>query len=398
MKNDWIEVELGEVADIISGKNQKEVENPNGEFPIYGSGGVFGFADQYLCPPGTTVIGRKGTINSPIFVNEKFWNVDTAFGIHPFEYVLPKLLFYFCKGFNFKNLDKSTTIPSLAKRDLLKIDFPLIPLPEQRAIVARVEELFSELDHAISNLKSAQAKLEIYRQAVLKKAFEGGFTSNIDSFVSELPETWRKLKLGAILRVSSGKGLTSSQMDGGDYNVYGGNGKNGNHSSYLFEEAKLIIGRVGVRCGVTHITSPKSWVTDNALVVEFKENETHDLKFMKLKLEFENLNKLSNSTAQPVISGSKIYEYEVMIPDFNEQLQIVQEIESRLSVADKLAETIQTNMLKSESLKQSILKQAFEGKLLMEAELEACRKEADWEPAEKLLERIKKEKSKAKKS
>ncbi|MBR9773454.1 MAG: hypothetical protein GYB55_00025 [Cytophagales bacterium] len=87
-----------------------------------------------------------------------------------------------------------------------------------------------------------------------------------------------------------------------------------------------------------------------------------------------------------------------MIPDFNEQLQIVQEIESRLSVADKLAETIQTNMLKSESLKQSILKQAFEGKLLMEAELEACRKEADWEPAEKLLERIKKEKSKAKKS
>ena len=231
MKNDWIEVELGEVADIISGKNQKEVENPNGEFPIYGSGGVFGFADQYLCPPGTTVIGRKGTINSPIFVNEKFWNVDTAFGIHPFEYVLPKLLFYFCKGFNFKNLDKSTTIPSLAKRDLLKIDFPLIPLPEQRAIVARVEELFSELDHAISNLKSAQAKLEIYRQAVLKKAFEGGFTSNIDSFVSELPETWRKLKLGAILRVSSGKGLTSSQMDGGDYNVYGGNGKNGNHSS-----------------------------------------------------------------------------------------------------------------------------------------------------------------------
>ncbi|MFC3417161.1 restriction endonuclease subunit S [Algoriphagus hitonicola] len=172
----WVLVALGEIAEIISGKNQKEVENPNGEYPIYGSGGVFGFADQYLCPPGTTVIGRKGTINNPIFVNEKFWNVDTAFGIHPCEYVLPKLLFYFCKGFNFKKLDKSTTIPSLAKRDLLQIDFPLIPLPEQRAIVARIEELFSELDHAIANLKSAQAKLEIYRQAVLKKAFDGGFT------------------------------------------------------------------------------------------------------------------------------------------------------------------------------------------------------------------------------
>ncbi|MDO6436280.1 restriction endonuclease subunit S [Cyclobacterium sp. 1_MG-2023] len=397
MKNDWIEVELGEVADIISGKNQKEVENPNGEFPIYGSGGVFGFADQYLCPPGTTVIGRKGTINNPIFVNEKFWNVDTAFGIHPFEYVLPKLLFYFCKGFNFKKLDKSTTIPSLAKRDLLKIDFPLIPLPEQRAIVARIEELFSELDHAIANLKSAQAKIEIYRQAVLKKAFEGGFMSNSNQLTNAF-ENWKRIKLGEIIKVSSGKGLTSNQMDGGKFAVYGGNGKNGNHSEYLFEDQKLIIGRVGVRCGVTHITLPFSWVTDNALVVEFKEGENHSLKFMKLKLEFENLNKLSNSTAQPVVSGSKIYQYEIDLPGFLEQNQIVQQIESRFSVADKLAETIQTNLLKSESLRQSILKKAFKGKLLTEGELESCRKEADWEPAEKLLERIKNEKSKAKKS
>lgn len=60
--------------------------------------------------------------------------------------------------------------------NLKEIKVPVLPLPEQRAIVSRIEELFSELDHSITNLKSAQAKLEIYRQAVLKKAFEGGFT------------------------------------------------------------------------------------------------------------------------------------------------------------------------------------------------------------------------------
>ena len=84
----------------------------------------------------------------------------------------------------------------------------------------------------------------------------------------------------------------------------------------------------------------------------------------------------------------------IPLAPFEEQTQIVQEIETRLSVADKLAETIEINLKKSEALRQSILKKAFEGKLLSEAELEACRKEADWEPAEKLLERIKSERKK----
>ena len=176
MKEDWIEVELGEVCEIISGRNQKEVINSDGEYPIYGSGGIFGYADKYLCEPGTTIIGRKGTINSPIFVNEKFWNVDTAFGISPKHINNPKYNYYFCLGFNFKNLDKSTTIPSLAKSDLLKIKFPLAPLPIQRAIVLKIENLFASLDKGIADLKTAQEQLKVYRQAVLKKAFEGEFT------------------------------------------------------------------------------------------------------------------------------------------------------------------------------------------------------------------------------
>ncbi len=115
---------------------------------------------------------------------------------------------------------------------------------------------------------------------------------------------WKVVELGKILKVSSGKSLSKKNMTGKGFPVYGGNGITGFHSEYLFDDEKLIIGRVGVRCGVTHITKPKSWVTDNALVVNFR-SEFFDLKFMQLILQFENLNKLSNSTAQPVISGAK---------------------------------------------------------------------------------------------
>ena len=130
-----------------------------------------GYADEYLCGAGTTIVGRKGTINRPIFVTEPLWNIDTAFGVVPDKGLDPKYLYYFCVHFNFMPLDKSTGRPSLAKSDLLKIKMPVPPLPEQERIVARIEELFSQLDAGVETLKKTKAQLAVYRQAVLKEAF-----------------------------------------------------------------------------------------------------------------------------------------------------------------------------------------------------------------------------------
>jgi type I restriction enzyme S subunit len=174
----WDNCCFDSVAQVISGKNQKDVESPSGSYPIYGSGGAFGRSTAYLCEAGTTVIGRKGTINNPIFVNERFWNVDTAFGLCPLDAnaMLPRFLYYFCRSFNFANLDKSTTIPSLAKRDIEAITLPLPPLAEQKRIVAKIEELFCELEAGEESLRVARRQLGVYRQSLLKQAFEGKLT------------------------------------------------------------------------------------------------------------------------------------------------------------------------------------------------------------------------------
>lgn len=177
----WTIQKWKDVLSIVNGKNQKEVVSDDGAYPIIGSGGEIGRATNFLCEAGSTVVGRKGTINNPFFVEERFWNVDTAFGIQPGEKLNPKFLFYFCKCFNFKNLDKSTTIPSLAKTELLNIEMPVPSLKEQRRIVNKIEELFSELDSAVETLKKTKEQLAVYRQSVLKEAFEGNFT-----------EIWRK--------------------------------------------------------------------------------------------------------------------------------------------------------------------------------------------------------------
>ena len=177
----WKWVKFEDVLEIVSGKNQKQVQNPNGKYPIYGSGGIFGKADDYLCEAGTTIIGRKGTIDTPIYVNERFWNVDTAFGLSPFEILNNKFLYYFCQSFNFKNLDKSTTIPSLAKRDLLKIDIPLPPtIQEQTQIVQEIESRLSVTDNLEFVIRDSIEKAEALRQSILKKAFEGKLLSEAE--------------------------------------------------------------------------------------------------------------------------------------------------------------------------------------------------------------------------
>lgn len=131
-----------DILTIANGKNQKDVVSPDGQYPIYGSGGVIGCATSYLCEAGTTIIGRKGTINSPIFVDKKFWNVDTAFGISPGKELIPKFLYYFCCSFNFTELDKSTTIPSLAKRDLLQIKMPVPSIEDRSGLSPKLRNCF----------------------------------------------------------------------------------------------------------------------------------------------------------------------------------------------------------------------------------------------------------------
>ena len=138
---------FSEVLSIINGRNQKAVENPNGKYPIYGSGGIMGYADDYICNANTVIIGRKGSINNPIYVTTPFWNVDTAFGLEANnDLLLPKYLYYFCLNFDFEKLNTTVTIPSLTKQNLLKIDIPLPPLETQRQIASNLDKVTHTID------------------------------------------------------------------------------------------------------------------------------------------------------------------------------------------------------------------------------------------------------------
>ena len=159
-------MKFSDVLEIKNGRNQKQVENPNGKYPIYGSGGIMGYADDYICEPYTVIIGRKGTINNPIYVETPFWNVDTAFGLQAKKDILhPKYLYYFCVHFDFEALNTTVTIPSLTKANLLNIDIPLPPLAEQTEIV----ETLTSVDELI---KIKKQQLELFDELTKSRFIE----------------------------------------------------------------------------------------------------------------------------------------------------------------------------------------------------------------------------------
>ncbi len=132
----WEVKKWEKILKIINGKNQRKVESKNGKYDIFGSGGKIGKANDWLVKENSVLIGRKGSINKPIIVKEKIWNVDTVFGLEPnIEIINCDYLYYFCYFYDFERLNKAVTIPSLTKKDLLKIDIPIPPLVLQEKFV-----------------------------------------------------------------------------------------------------------------------------------------------------------------------------------------------------------------------------------------------------------------------
>lgn len=189
-----------DVLVIINGRNQRAVENPNGKYPIYGSGGIMGYADSYICEADTVVIGRKGSINNPIFVEEPFWNVDTAFGLAAKrEILLPRYLYYFCRSFDFERLNKAVTIPSLTKSDLLKIEIMLPTLEIQEDVVNKLRKV----EQIIQARKQQLQKLDELVKARFVELFGDAEFNTMQ---------WPTKKLSELCNVGSSKRIYQSEQ------------------------------------------------------------------------------------------------------------------------------------------------------------------------------------------
>lgn len=361
-----------EILEIKSGKNQKDVVDINGRYPIYGSGGVIGYSKEYLCPAGTTIIGRKGTINSPLYVNEPFWNVDTAFGLIPSQQLVSKYLYYFCCYFNFKALDKSTTIPSLAKRDLENVEMPVPSLDEQTCIVARIEELFSELDKAVDTLKTTKEQLAVYRQAVLVDAFRVATNSThlkigyVCAKIVDCPHStpkWEKNGKLCLRTTNFKRGYLDLQSP----NYVSEETFNDRNRRIIPQPGDVLYSRegsvLGIACTIPSNVYPCLGQRMMLLRSGEKLNNRYLMHYLNSPMVTNHVIATKGGTGSPHINVGDIKEFQIPIPSLEEQSNIVRQIEEQLSSCDNVEKTVDAILTQADAMRQSILKQAFEGTL-----------------------------------
>jgi len=305
-----------------------------------------------------------------------------------------------------ESLQSGSTRKRISRSNLAALFLPLPPLPEQHRIVAKIEELFTRLDAGVEALKKIKAQLKSYRQAVLKYAFEGKLT-NRNMVEGQLPDGWVWEKIKEITSVL-GDGLHGTPLysESGEYYFINGNN---------LSDGRIEIKENTKRVTIEEYKKYKKPLNENTIFVSINGTLGNTAFYNGEKVilgksacYFNILNTVDKQYVRYCITSQRFIDYaykhatgstiknlglkamrefEIPLPPtIEEQKHIVSEIESRLSVCNKIEESIDQSLKQSEKLRQSILKRAFEGKLVP--------RDPTDEPAEKLLERIKEEKAK----
>ncbi|MDO5462906.1 MAG: restriction endonuclease subunit S [bacterium] len=165
-------VKLGDVCEIKAGATHHDIQAEDGAYPVFGSGGYICQATKFRCPANTVTVGRKGTLDKPLLIEEPFWNIDTCFGVIPGEKIAPRYLWHFCQNFDFYHLVPSLGRPSTNSDAIKSIFIPLPPLAEQQSIVAKLEAVKVRCERLKAEAERGLKAAEALRKAVLAEAFE----------------------------------------------------------------------------------------------------------------------------------------------------------------------------------------------------------------------------------
>lgn len=411
LPKDWQIKKLGTVCRIVSGNTPKGIESISnkGIYQFYKVSDMNSPGNEIkmtrsnynllseevdnlklkLYPKGTVIFPKRG---GAILTNKKrVLSKDSAFdlnlmGVLPNENVNSSFLFYWFINLDLGKICDGSNIPQINNKNIAPLDFPVPPLQTQQAIVSKIEELFSELDKGIEDLKTAQQQLKTYRQSVLKWAFEGKLT-NKDVKDGELPDGWEIKTLRELtLKVEKVKRKEVDENEEFIYLDIGGLDNNSNkienYKTYKWKDAPSRAQQI-VKVNDILFSTVRTYMKNIAIVDKeifnhqiassgftvLRTNEQTSFKYIFYNtisdIFLNPLNELQTGSSYPAVRDSDVFNQKISIPKSSEeQHRIVQEIESRLSVADKMEESIAQSLQQAEALRQSILKKAFSGELV----------------------------------
>lgn len=385
----WENKSFADVITLSYGKSPKEIFADDGIYPVLGTGGITGYTDSYLHEGYTTVVGRKGTINKPSFINGRFWAIDTTYYASNYKATDAKWFFYLLQSLDLTKYNEASGVPSLNRDTLYSIPFVSPSLPEQRKIAA----ILTSVDEVIEKTQAQIDKLKDLKTAMMQELLTCGVgvdgkphTEFKDSPVGRIPKRWEVGCCKELCHVVT-KGTTPTTL-GFKYTESGinfikvesiiSNGViNPNKFSFIDEETNKALSRSVIYDGDILITIAGATVgklamvnknhlpanTNQALaIVRVNINKVErDFLFYWLQSEYivSSIKCIQTVGAQPNLSLAQIGEFSVPLPSKEEQIKIVSSLES----IDKKVSSVKDKLSRQVSLKKALMQDLLTGKV-----------------------------------
>ncbi|MDA3047579.1 restriction endonuclease subunit S [Campylobacter sp. JMF_08 NE1] len=405
----WQTKPLGEVGEVISGgtPSTADLENFGGDIAWITPADLSNYTDKFishgsrnitekglksssakLMPKGSILFSSRAPIGYVAIASNQICTNQGFKNLIPYDFMNSEFIYYYLKNAKHLALElaSGTTFKEISAKNFAKIPIPVPPLSEQKQIVGEIERRFEKLDKAIENFRQILKNLKLYRQSVLKFAFDGKFTNpNLTNWqtkplgevVSQNKHSIKRGPFGSSLKkeffVSNGIRI---------FEQYNPINQDPNFKRYFITEEKFKELEAFMACGGDLLIScsgtigkilelpqnVEKGIINQALLKITLDNEKilnsfFVLFFQSPKMQKEILENTIGTAIKNIVGVKELKQIQIPIPPLSEQKQIVSEIEKRFAKANKIENLINKSLKNAEILKQSILKQAFSGNL-----------------------------------
>lgn len=376
---------------INNGRDYKEYLDDE-LYPVMGSGGCFAYCSKYLYDGEAVLLGRKGTIDKPLYINGKFWAVDTMFYATPLKSLHCKFAYYLALTFPFNYYSTSTALPSMTQSDLGNNPVAIPPYVEQEIIALYLDKKCGEIDKAVATQEKRVELLKELRQNIITQAVTRGINPNAplkDSgveWIGEVPEHWKVMKMNHALRSIADVNhyMPDSVSEGYPYIM------TGDLKEYLSEidldsckriseedykglivkskaqKGDVIFARYATIGTVCYVDVEKDFVVSYSCVTIRPNSIILDGLFLFYYLQthtfFEDVSQSINSNTQGNVGIESLSASRLIVPPISEQQEIVSFIETKTARLDKSIEKAEHQIELLQELKQSIITEVVTGK------------------------------------